>query len=332
MELLPAFALRYPETAGEAVALLAGDADARVLAGGTAFMVHLRQGLAAPRILVSLERIAGLRDIVEEGGTVRIGAAVTLARLAADAAIVGRFPALAQAAATVAGPTHRSVATIGGNLCLDTRCVFYNQNETWRRSNGYCLKYRGDICHVAPQGKRCHAAYSGDLAPALLVLGAEVQIAGPAGSRWSPLAALFREDGAQPLTLAHGELLGAVRIPVPPSRMRSAYRKARARGAIDFPLAGVAAALETADGRVRELRVALTGTNSRPFLVEGTGEFRGEAPDAALGERLYKLVQRQASPQRTTITASHYRRQVAAALARRLLDELAGDCARAGAA
>jgi len=331
MELLPDFALRYPETAGEAARLLAGDADARVLAGGTAFVVHLRQGLAAPRTLVSLERIAGLRDIVEEGGTVHIGAGVTLARLATDAAIARRLPALAQAAATVAGPSHRSVATIGGNLCLDTRCVFYNQNETWRRSNGYCLKYRGDTCHVAPQGKRCHAAYSGDLAPALLVLGAEVEITGPAGSRRSPLAELFREDGAQHLTLARGEFLGAVRIPVPSARMRIAYRKARVRGAIEFPLAGVAAALETAGGRVRELRVALTGTNSRPFVVEGTGAFRDQAPDAALGERLHKLVQRQASPQRTTVTASNYRRQVAAALARRLLRELAEECARAGA-
>jgi 4-hydroxybenzoyl-CoA reductase subunit beta len=322
MELLPEFALRYPETAGEASRLLAGEADARVLAGGTAFMVNLRLGLASPRLLVSLERIPGFRDIVDEGGAVRFGAGVALARLATDPMVATRYPVLVQAANTVAGPAHRSVATIGGNLCLDTRCVFYNQNEIWRRSNGYCLKYRGETCHVAPQGKRCHAAFSGDLAPALLVLGAEVQIAGPAGSRWAPLAALYRDDGARHLALEPGEFVLAVRVPAPSASLRAAYRKARVRGAIDFPLAGVAMALEIAEGRVKELRVAITGTNSRPLLITGTREFQGQAPDAALGERVFKLVQRQASPQRTTVTSAHYRRQVAAALARRLLGEL----------
>ena len=136
MELLPAFALRYPETAGEAARLLSGQPEARVLAGGTALMVNLRLGLASPGLLVSLERLPGLRDIAHEGETVRFGAGVTLARLAADADVAARYPALAQAADSVAGPSHRSVATLGGNLCLDTRCVFYNQNEIWRRSNG----------------------------------------------------------------------------------------------------------------------------------------------------------------------------------------------------
>jgi len=325
MELLPAFELRYPTTAGEAARLLSADTEARVIAGGTGFVANLRLGLASPALLVSLERVPGFRDIVEEGDNVRFGAGVTLAHLAADAEVAARYPALAQAAISVAGPAHRSVATLAGNLCLDTRCVFYNQNEIWRQSNGYCLKYRGDTCHVAPQGKRCHAAYSGDLAPALLVLGAEVQIAGPGDSRWTPLATLYRDDGAQHLTLAPGEFLLAVRVPIPPQAMRSGYRKARVRDAIDFPLAGVAVALELAEGRVQDLRVALTGTNSRPLLLTGTEEFRGQAADAALGERLVKLVQHQVSPQRTTVTPANYRRQVAAALARRLVNELAAE-------
>jgi len=323
MDLLPAFAVRYPETPEEAARLLSGEADARVLAGGTGFLVNLRLGLAEPELLVSLERIPGFRDIAEEDDAVRFGAGVTLARLATDASVGERFRALAQAAAAVAGPAHRSAATIGGNLCLDTRCVFYNQNETWRASNGYCLKYRGEICHVAPQGKHCHAAYSGDLAPALLVLGAEVEIAGPASPRRVPLADLYRDDGARHLMLERGEFLLALRVPVPSPALRAAYRKARVRGAIDFPLAGVAVALQTTEGRVRDLRVALTGTNSRPLLLAGTDEFRAQAPDTALLDRVAKLVQRQASPQRTTVTSSNYRRQVAAALARRLVSELA---------
>lgn len=323
MELLPEFVVRHAETPQEVARLLAGDAGARILAGGTGLVANMRLGLDAPSVLVSLDRVKGFREVTDLGGVLRLGAGVTLSRLATDADVGRCAPALAAAAATVAGPAHRSAATLGGNLCLDTRCVFYNQNETWRSSIGYCLKYRGDLCHVAPRGKRCHAAYSGDLAPVLLVLGAEVEIAGPGGVRRSPLSALYRDDGAQHLALARGEFLAAVLAPAARPGTRVAYRKARVRGAIDFPLAGVAVALETADGRVRDLRVALTGTNPCPLLLAGTEEFRGQAPDRALLDKLVKLVQRQANPQRTTVTPSNYRRQVAAAIARRLVSELA---------
>ncbi len=323
MEMLPEFVVRHAETPQEATRLLAGDAEARILSGGTGLIANMRLGLGAPSVLVSLERLQGFRDVTDLGGVLRLGAGVTLSRLATDADVGRCAPALAAAAAMVAGPAHRSAATLGGNLCLDTRCVFYNQNETWRSSIGYCLKYRGDLCHVAPRGKRCHAAYSGDLAPVLLVLGAEVEIAGPGGVRRAPLGALYRDDGAQHLTLARGEFLTAVLAPAARPGTRVAYRKARVRGAIDFPLAGVAVALGTEDGRVRDLRVALTGTNPYPLLLAGTGEFRGQTPDQALLDRLVKLVQRQAGPQRTTVTSSNYRRQVAAAIARRLVSELA---------
>ena len=323
MEVLPEFVVRRAETPQEVTRLLQGDANARILAGGTSLVAGMRQGLGAPSVLVSLERVEGFRDITGSGNGLRLGAGVTLSRLATDAGVGRSLPALAAAAATVAGQAHRSVATLGGNLCLDTRCVFYNQDETWRRSIGYCLKYRGDICHVAPLGKRCHAAYSGDLAPVLLVTGAEVEIAGAGGVRRAPLSALYRDDGAQHLALARGEFLTAVLAPAARPGTRVAYRKARVRGAIDFPLAGVAVALETENGRVRELRVALTGTNPCPLLLAGTEEFRGQVPDQALLDKLVKLVQRQASPQRTTVTSANYRRQVAAAMARRLVSELA---------
>ena len=147
-----------------------------------------------------------------------------------------QYRALAQAAAAIAGPGHRVMATVGGNLCLDTRCIYYNQSEWWRSANAYCLKNRGDICHVAPQGQRCHAAFSGDLAPALLVYGAEVDIAGPQGQRRIALSDLYVEDGKAHLALAKGELVVAVHLPAPPPP--SAYEKVRVRGAIDFPLGG----------------------------------------------------------------------------------------------
>jgi 4-hydroxybenzoyl-CoA reductase subunit beta len=316
------FVLRRAHSLSEAAAMLA-EPGARLLAGGTDLIPNLRYGLERPQTLVELGGIAGLDEIREDGAQLVIGAGVTLANLARDARLREAYPAIAQAAAAIAAPGHRTVATVGGNLCLDTRCVFYNQSEWWRRSNRYCLKREGEICHVAPHGKHCHAAYSGDLAPAMLVLGAEIAITTPSGSRTVPLTELYRDDGAQHLALGRGEFVAAVRLPGPAPGLRSAYRKARARGAIDFPLAGVAVALELGQGLVRTLRVALTGTNERPLLLAGTDAFSGERVDEPLFAKLAKLVQRQVSPMRTTAVASNYRRQVAVVLAQRLVRELA---------
>jgi 4-hydroxybenzoyl-CoA reductase subunit beta len=322
MQILPQFKLARPRDLKEASAMLAADPRARILGGGTDLVANLRDGLVSPSTLVDLGAVDELASLDANGEGIRIGARVTLARLAADPRIVARYPALAQAASSVAGPAHRSVATVGGNLCLDTRCVFYNQSEWWRRANRYCLKHRGDVCHVAPQGTSCQAAYSGDLAPALLALGAAVEIASAVGLRRIALSELYVEDGAAHLALRPGEIVAAVLVPAPPDGLRSGYRKARARGAIDFPLAGIAAALRVERGVLGSLRVAVTGTNSRPLLLEGTDEWIGRAPDGSLHAAVGKLVQHQVRPLRTTVTAANYRRQVAAALAQRLVREL----------
>ena len=324
MERLPRFALRRPASIDEATALLAGNPGARVIAGGTDLVPNLRDGLGAPPVLVDLGTVAGLDGLVVDGAGIRIGAGVTLARLAVDPDIARVLPAVAQAAAAIAAPGHRSVATVGGNLCVDTRCVYYNQSEWWRRSNAYCLKHGGETCHVAPQGKHCHAAFAGDLAPALLVAGAAVEIAGPRGTRRIALDALYRDDGRAHLALDAGEIVTAALVPAQPAGARAAYRKARARAAIDFPLAGVAVRLVLDADRVGSLDVALTGTNSRPFRLDGTEGFGGRPVDEALGAELGKLVQRQVSPMRTTVNAANWRRQVAAVIAQRLVRELAG--------
>jgi 4-hydroxybenzoyl-CoA reductase subunit beta len=323
MERLPGFTLHRPATLAEAVALLAREPSARPIAGGTDLVPNLRDGLGAPALLVDVATVPGLDAIAAAAdGSVVLGALVTLSRVAADPGIATRLPALRDAAASVAGPSHRTVATVGGNLCVDTRCVFYNQSAWWRRANAHCLKHGGVTCHVAPQGTRCHAAYSGDLAPALIALGAEVEIAGPGGTRRVPLPALYADDGAAPLALARGELVVRVHVPAQPSGARCGYRKARARGAIDFPLAGVAVRLVPDGGRVADLRVALTGTNVRPLPVAGTDALAGATIDAALAERVARLVQKQASPMRTTLASSYWRRTVAGVLARRLVAEL----------
>jgi len=322
MQPLPQFRLAKPRDLTEASAMLASDPNARLLAGGTDLIANIRDGLAVPSTLVDLGAIAELAAIRIGARGIRIGAGVTLARLAGDVQIGTLYPAIAQAAASVAGPAHRSVATVGGNLCLDTRCVFYNQSDWWRRSNRYCLKYRGDVCHVAPQGKSCQAAYSGDLAPALLALDAEVEIARAGESRRIALADLYVEDGAAHLALRPGDIIAAVHVPATKAQARSGYRKARVRGAIDFPLAGVAAALCVEAGVLESLRIAVTGTNSRPFVLQGTDAWIGRAPDEALPSAVGKLVQHQVRPLRTTVTAANYRRQVAAVLAQRLVREL----------
>jgi 4-hydroxybenzoyl-CoA reductase subunit beta len=322
MERMPDFELKRAANLDEAVAWLATDPQARLLAGGTDLVPNLRRGIEPARVLIDLGGVHGLSDIVLSDAGLRLGARVTLARLAADASIAQQVPALAEAARAVAGPGHRNAATLAGNLCLDTRCVFYNQSEWWRAANGYCLKRGGDTCHVAPQGKRCHAAFSGDLAPALLVLGAEVELVSVRGTRRMPLADLYRDDGAAHLTLARDELLTAVHLPPAGSALRSGYRKARTRGAMDFPLAGVACALTLRDGMLASLRVALTGTNSNPFLLAGCEEFIDRPVGDELLAQLGKRVQKQVSPMRSTVTQSNYRRLVAAVLAQRLVTEL----------
>jgi len=318
---LPAFALRRPDTVDEAASLLA--AGARVLAGGTDLLPNLRRGLEQPVQLVDLSRLAGLDAIELRDGALVIGAAVTLARLATEPLVEQHLNALAEAARVVAGPGHRSAATLGGNLCQDTRCVFYNQSAWWRASNDYCLKRGGDTCHVAPQGGHCHAAFSGDLAPALLAARADVEIATLFGRRRMRLHELYRDDGAAHLTLAPGEFVSAVHIAAPLPQRRSGYRKARVRAAMDFPLAGVGAMLTLRDGAIADIGVALSGTNSRPIVLQGIESFVGQRVDDALLAALAKRVQQQAGPMRSTATPSNYRRQVAAVLAQRLVRELA---------
>jgi 4-hydroxybenzoyl-CoA reductase subunit beta len=324
MQFLPEFELKRAASLAEAAAWLAADPGAKLLAGGTDLVPNLRRGIERAPILVDLGAVRGMSDIALTDAGLTLGARVTLARLAVDASIAQQFPALGEAARAVAGPGHRSVATLGGNLCLDTRCVFYNQSEWWRAANQYCLKRGGETCHVAPQGKRCHAAFSGDLAPALLVLGAEVELVSTRGTRTLPLAEFYRDDGAAHLTMARDEVLSSVRVPAGGPDMRSGYRKARTRAAMDFPLAGVACALAMREGVLAELRVGLTGTNSNPFLLAGCDEWIGRRVDDELLAHLSKRVQKQVSPMRSTVTQSNYRRQVAVVLAQRLVRELAG--------
>ncbi|OAN44712.1 4-hydroxybenzoyl-CoA reductase subunit beta [Paramagnetospirillum marisnigri] len=320
MNILPDFKTLRPATLAEAVAALAAD-GAQALGGGTDLLPNLRRGLGKPVTLVDMTAIGNLSGIaVLADGNLRIGAGTSLEAIAESEAIKSGWPVLAQAAELVAGPTHRAAATLGGNLCQDTRCVFYNQSEWWRSGNGYCLKYEGDKCHVVVKSDRCYATYHGDVAPALMVLGAEAEVVGPTGKRSLKLAELFREVGQRHLTLEKGEVLAAVMVP-PLDGWRARYVKVRVRDAIDFPLAGIAVALKRDGDTLSGLKLAITGTNSAPLLVS-TDSLVGGTWDAAAGESLTQLVRKTSNVLKTTITGVKYRRRVLLAMARKAVDEL----------
>lgn len=323
MEHLPDFTLHRPTEVAEAVRLRAESDGARFVAGGTDMLVNVRRGIERPSALVDLTCIDELQQITNDDDGLHIGAGVTLNALASDRRVIADYPAIAAAAAAVAGPTHQNYGTIGGNLCLDTRCLYYNQSEWWRKSNDYCLKERGDICHVAPGGKRCFAAFSGDVAPAMLVHGAAVEIAGPTGRRRQNLVDLYNDDGMAHLTLAAGELLCVIHLPKTLPNTQSAYEKARIRGSIDFPLAGAAVWLREDNGKIGELRIALTGVNPCPRKVTGLEKFTGTTLDDAALDDIADMVRSQAKPMRTTTVKPWYRRRVVGAIARRLTARLA---------
>jgi 4-hydroxybenzoyl-CoA reductase subunit beta len=335
MDALPSFDLVRPRTLAELIAARAAHPDGRVLGGGTDLMVNIRRRIVAPAVLIDINTVSELRGITVDAHTLEIGAAVTLAELAAHPSVVRHYPAVAQAAGHIAGPTHRNMGTVGGNIALDTRCIFYNQSEWWRDANHHCLKTTGDTCHVAPKSRGvCFATFSGDLAPALLAFDADVDIAGPAGRRTMPLADLYigyarqdepvtetRGDGKYFLSLRRGEIIAAVRARNAPG-LRSGYDKIRIRRSIEYPVTGVAVALRRDGDTLGDLRVAFTGTNPRPVRLAGAAELCGGGLDARVFAGLDALVRDQIMAMKTTFTPGHYRRRVAGVLARRLMQKL----------
>jgi 4-hydroxybenzoyl-CoA reductase subunit beta len=266
---LPDFQLLRSRSLDEAVSLLSRHAgQIQILAGGTDLIPSMKQRLFTPAFLLDIHGIANLRGIRETSQGLEIGALTSLTEIAHSGVIRRDYPVLAQAAAVVASPVLRNMGTLGGNICLDTRCVWYNQSLTWRKSCGFCIKKDGDLCHVAPGGKECWAAFSADTPPALLCLGAEIEIASVSGTRRIALADFYTDVGDARIKLAPGEIVTRVFLPRASAGYRGAYRKLRVRGSIDYPLAGVAAVHRPANGQAAETRVAITAVNSAPLFVD----------------------------------------------------------------
>ena len=335
MEAVSEFALVQPTSLADVLEARKANPQAQLLGGGTDLVVNIRRGIVAPPVLIDMTGVAELHTIKADAKDLEIGASVTLTEVAEHPGVLAHYPVVAQAAASIAGPTHRNMGTVGGNLCLDTRCIFYNQSEWWRSANNHCLKTVGDICHVAPKSRGvCFATFSGDLAPALMTLDAEVDITHPKGYRTLPLQDLYigharhdgsgAGDGKNYLALKPGEFVVGVRVKALPG-LRSAYDKIRIRKSIEYPVAGVAVALKRDRDTLAGLRVAITGTNPRPVLLEGTKELCGGALDDRVIKGLDDLVRDQIMSMKTTFTPGHYRRRVAGVLARRLVQRLFGE-------
>jgi len=270
---LPRFAYLPASTTAEAAQLLAEHPGAQLLGGGTDLFPKMKRGQLEPKVLVGLNRVSELSGISVNGGAA-IGAGTRLHELAAAPEIVRRYPALARAASLVASPQIRNAGTVGGNLCVDTRCNYYDLPYDRRCAHGFCLKTgNSDVCRLAPGGERCWAVSSTDLAPVAHVLGGSVRLVSARGERTLPIARLYTmDDGIDYLQKQPDEVLTALVLP-PADGLRATYVKFRRRGAIDFPLLGVAAAARTdPDGTCTEARLVLGAVATAPLPVPKAAE------------------------------------------------------------
>ena len=321
---LPELNILTPTTLTEAIDLLKGN-GATVVAGGTDLYPNLKRRQVEHGTLVSLGRVASLKGISGDADSgVAIGAMTTLTEVAKHPAIAAGYPGLARAAYLVSAPQLRNSGTLGGNVCLDTRCLYYNQNPLWRQALGYCLKACGSICQAAPKSPRCFAVSSADTVPMLVALAARLRLSGPEGEREIPIEDFYRRDGIDYLAKKPGEILTAVVLP-PARGVKMAYLKMRKRNSIDFPVAGVAVALETdADKKITGARVVLGALESAPILLDqASALLLGNELSGELIDQVAELAFKAAKPIDNTDMGPAYRKQMARVLTRRALQQVA---------
>jgi 4-hydroxybenzoyl-CoA reductase subunit beta len=324
---LPDFRFVAPRSVEEAGDVLAAHApgEAMVVAGGTDLLPNMKRRQQTPKTLVGLRRIGWLRQIVDRE-ELSLGAGLTLTDVVRDPRIARRYTALWQAASLVATPHLRNMGTLGGNICLDTRCNYYDQNYEWRKAIDFCMKKDGATCWVATSSPRCLAVSSTDTAPALMALGAEVTLASATGVRHIAIADLYRNDGIHYLTRRPDEIVTAVRLP----RLdgwRSTYVKLRRRGSFDFPVLSVAAAVKVAaDGTVETARIVLGAVASRPVTADkaATTLVGGALSDDAIAHAAM-LAAEPARPMDNTDFTLLWRKRVTREYVTRALKELRGD-------
>ena len=317
---LPSFKLLRPRTIEHAVAcLVRHGASLQVLAGGTDLLPSMKQRLFTPDYVMDIRGIESLNGILSYPGSgVQIGALTPLSIIEDSELIRRDYRVLHEAVSTVASPILRNMGTIGGNVCLDTRCVWYNQSLQWRRSCGFCIKKDGDLCHVAPGGQKCWAAFSADTPPALLCLGAELEIAGPKGFRRVAIKDFYSNIGDARMKLEPNEMLTRIYLPETSAGWKGSYLKLRIRGSIDYPLAGVAVAVKQNGGPIEAARVAITAVNPAPLLVANVEHaLVGKRIDEHTATVVSELAAKTAKPLTTSALTPEYRREIVKVYAKR---------------
>jgi 4-hydroxybenzoyl-CoA reductase subunit beta len=319
---LPKFDYRRPESIQEACEILLAQPSAKVLAGGTDLLVNMKHRVETPPTIVSLKGLPELNYVRKANGALRIGALTPLKRVYNDALVVQKFPALATAASSVGSYHHQIMGTIGGNLCQQTRCKYFNQSKWWRSSRPLCFKAGGALCHVANKENVCYSTYCGDLAPALLVMNAEVVLTGKDGSRQVPLESIFSGVGKTPLQLEQGKILTEIVIPEQAADGVSTYKKAANRASIDFPIVGAAVWRSGSNG---ESRIALTGVHRKPVRTRQLEDFlRGKQINDETLEAVDGLVAKETQLMMSSIDSLSYKRKLMGLLVKGALTELMG--------
>jgi 4-hydroxybenzoyl-CoA reductase subunit beta len=322
---LPPYRYHRPTSLDEALELLARHGEvATLVSGGTDLIPNMKHGLFRPDHLVSLRHVEGLQGVRLDEGVLRIGAGTTLAQVSRDPLVVEHAPSLAHAAGQVAGPQLRNMGTIGGNVCLDTRCTYYNQTEFWRQALGYCLKKDGTVCHVTKVGKKCVAAHSADTPPVLMTLEADLVLVGPSGTEEMAVEDFFIADGIWNTRRKRDQILTEIRIPIPSIQRRSAYRKLRQRNSIDFPLLSVAVSSDWApDGTVASIRGVVSALGSRPRVLSGwDGIAEGTTLDETVIGALAERAESQCRPLDNITLDPEWRRAMVPVYVRRALEGL----------
>ena len=320
---LPPFEYHAPTGLPEALRLLRDHpGDALVIAGGTDLIPNLKHRLYDAHHVIGLRQIEELQGLSEEAdGALSLGALTSIAELARSPLIRERLPSLAQAASQIAGPQLREMGTLGGNLCLDTRCVYINQSHFWRQALGYCLKKDGSVCHVVAGGRRCVAAASNDTAPVLLSLGASVRLASADGERTVSLADFYLTDGIRNTVRRPDEILVAARIPAPAKGLRMGYAKLRLRAAIDFPALSVAVALLTSEGGLIErLSVVVSALAARPHALRGLDPLLGRRWGRDVADEIGLLAHKQCHPLSNINVDPEWRRELLPVYVRRAFE------------
>jgi 4-hydroxybenzoyl-CoA reductase subunit beta len=323
---LPRFEWVEPRTVDELLEHLASHAgESLIVAGGTDAVPNLKHRLHEPDYVVSLGGLDELDFVREETDGLHLGALVTLSAIARDRIVQRDFPSLAKAAGLVAGPQLRNMGTLGGNLCLDTRCTYYNQTFFWREALGFCLKKSGTVCHVVPQGKRCVAAHSSDVAPVLISLDAKVEIASRAGRRTIPVDEFFVPDGIHNNVLSPGELVTRIVVPAESRGLAAGYQKLRPRAAIDFPMLSVAFAARVRDGACETARLVVSAIAAKPRVISGVEAIaRGRPLGDEVALALAEVAHKQCHPLINVPYDQEYRRAMVPVFVRRAVREAGG--------